>query len=258
MAIKRANNFIDAYRYRATAADPHEMSGRGRQRALTEWVNAEIGRHLTFGRDDVVLDVGCGDGSLLASVSVAIREGVGIAPTREEVARLAEVHAARRNLQFRVGRVESLDIEKSRYTKIICNGVFILLDDRAAVERALDALLDAAAPGGRVWLGEVPDRDEAATARAAYGDSLVRWWWYSTRKQGLRAGARVVFTIGRALLTREPLIVQPKRCNFVPPDEMKALLAVRPCRLLWHGPYQPPSAGLTTPTRWHYLVEKTT
>jgi SAM-dependent methyltransferase len=255
MPIHRVDNFIDAYRVRAAAPDLHALSGRGTQHHLTAYVNAEICRHLRFEAGDVVVDVGCGDGSLLASISGGIRQGIGVAPTREEVSRLRREHAGRENLCFVVGRAESLPLRSGIASKVVCNGVLLLLDDLDALRRAVSELRRVAGPDARVFIGEVPDVDEAALAREAYGDSLWRWLVFSIRRDGWRSGLRVARTIARGALSREPLVIQPKRCTFVPPEAMRALLAALPWTLAGSAPYRPPSAGLSGASRRHYLLE---
>ena len=255
MPIRRVDNFIDAYREHAAAADLHALSGRGAQRQLTAYVNRQICDRMRFGPHDVVVDVGCGDGSLLASIAGAIRQGIGIAPTNEEVERLRQAHSSHRNLRFETGLAESLPLTDGTATKTVCNGVLMLLRDRPAVRQALGELKRISARGAQVFIGEVPDRDEAATAREAYGDSLLRWLLFSFREGGVIAGLRVAKTIAGGVLSHEPLVVQPKHCTFLRPDEMSGLLAELPWTLLWRGPYQPPITGATGASRWHYLLE---
>src|SRR5688572_12948737 len=103
MPIRRVDNFIDAYRERAGAADVHQMSGRGVHTAITAHVNQEIASRLGFGAGDTVVDVGCGDGSLLVQLAGTIERGIGVVPTPEEAERLRREHGSRRTLEFRVG-----------------------------------------------------------------------------------------------------------------------------------------------------------
>src|SRR5215831_10706663 len=83
MPIIRVDNYLDAYRLRAHSDDPHDLAARPDKKEVTEFVNRRILEALQPGSDDFVVDIGCGEGSLLRMVDQKIKI-VGIVGTPDE------------------------------------------------------------------------------------------------------------------------------------------------------------------------------
>jgi cyclopropane fatty-acyl-phospholipid synthase-like methyltransferase len=90
MSILRVSNYIEFYRYLAASSDIHEISGRGSDLAATQFANSRILEALELTFDDTLLDIGCGDGSLLESANGLVKKGLGIVPTQEETSKLQQ------------------------------------------------------------------------------------------------------------------------------------------------------------------------
>src|SRR5215472_10472025 len=91
MPVIRVDNYIDAYRLRSHAEDVHELAARPGKKSVTEFVNRRILEELQPAPGDLVVDIGCGDGSLLRMLDESIKS-VGIVATIEEKLRLESVY----------------------------------------------------------------------------------------------------------------------------------------------------------------------
>lgn len=161
MSIYRAKDFKDAYRVRASSKDIHAMSGRDGRHDITMFVSQKIYNELNVLEKDVLLDVGCGDGTLLRIDSDASKERVGerkgILPTIEEVERLNQLFKSPMAI---LGTVTQTTLPKEYADKVVCNGVLLLLSGKEEVAEALSELCRITKKGGTVFVGEIPTLDE--------------------------------------------------------------------------------------------------
>ena len=111
MPIIKCKSFIDAYRYKASSRDINELSGRMGRPDLTNFINRQIINKLFIDCDDVVIDIGCGDGTLLKK-SAKIMTPVGLHHHRITVFKVVFYSRFRANLGQRVGEQfpEGLDL----------------------------------------------------------------------------------------------------------------------------------------------------
>jgi SAM-dependent methyltransferase len=100
-----------------------------------------------------VLDVGCGDGHLLALLQA--EAGFPLALAGVELAAAASAEASRRGIHVHHGRVEDVALPAAAYDLIIMNQLIEHVPDPAAVLRRVGAALR---PGGHVFL-ETPNLD---------------------------------------------------------------------------------------------------
>jgi ubiquinone/menaquinone biosynthesis C-methylase UbiE len=100
-----------------------------------------------LGRDDRVLDVGCGQGTITLGLAETVGEVVGVDPGEQEFAdaqRYAADHQIE-GVQFRVGSVYALDFPVGDFDGCLCHSMLETLD------RPLDALVEikrVLKPGG--------------------------------------------------------------------------------------------------------------
>ena len=104
MAILRITEFVEFYRHLANTSELHALAGHG-DRAAGEWTNSRILAALQLNPEDTLLDIGCGDGSLLKAAQGNAARCIGVVPTIEEQARL---QAALPSLTFVTGLAQSL------------------------------------------------------------------------------------------------------------------------------------------------------
>ena len=180
MSPNRALNYQNEYRSLASETDIHALSGRRDRRDVTELVADRIIHCMGPWENQRVLDIGCGDGTLLRKlVSRGIASGVGTALSDEEVTRLRIAHADTPFLSFTRSILPMLPAFDMNFTRVICNGVLLLLDSVDDIRCSLGALKSVVEPGAPAWIGEVPYRAESAdglaisvTDMAALGNSV--------------------------------------------------------------------------------------
>jgi 2-polyprenyl-3-methyl-5-hydroxy-6-metoxy-1,4-benzoquinol methylase len=105
---------------------------------------------------DVVLDLGSGSGmdSFLAALAATDGQVIGIDMTDEQLqkaTRLAE-EAGVRNVEFRKGLIESLEVRPGSVDCVISNGVINLSPDKPAV---FASAAKALRPGGRLAVADI-------------------------------------------------------------------------------------------------------
>jgi hypothetical protein len=123
MPILRAGSVLDAYRIRASMPSVHALTGRP-DPSFTKMVVGKILAVVQPQPSDILLDVGCGDGSLMRQCDCP---SIEILPSQEECRRLKSVYP---ELDVRVGLAQQLPLPDVCATKVVCNGVFIYLRKR--------------------------------------------------------------------------------------------------------------------------------
>lgn len=100
-----------------------------------------------------VLDLGCGTGSLLIHLHDGIARGVGIDESPAMVRRAREKAQERRisNLDFRVGRIEEMELADSFDLVTCTDGVLAYLDE-SGLERVFSMTATVLEPRGRALL----------------------------------------------------------------------------------------------------------
>jgi cyclopropane fatty-acyl-phospholipid synthase-like methyltransferase len=133
--------------------DKHPDLAEKRDRAEKELLLPK----LQLGKDDRVLDVGCGTGrwASLLIPSCARYRGVDVSPGLIAIA--TKLHGQHANARFSVGSLEELSRaglgETDGFTRIVCFGVLVYLNDGEA-RRAMRAMLECAATRCRFVLRE--------------------------------------------------------------------------------------------------------
>lgn len=259
MPIINAKNHIEVYRAKARAKDISELSGRCRGRNLTLYINEQIKAALDLSAADVLVDIGCGDGSLLRDTHTLLERAYGIVPTADERLRLTQAYSLH-NIAFVEGLAQKIPLADALATKIVCNGVLILLDSVTEVNQALREISRIAAPDALIWIGELPELDEFSTANKTYGDSIIKWLFFVLRRQGLAGFANALSAIARSLLTAEPFIIQPKKHFIINPQEFIGLAERHGLRLVTHGRHKELDAQnnpVLSTSRNDFLFKKT-
>src|SRR5450755_1474469 len=118
MPVLRIDNYSDAYRIRAGCADPHELAARPDKKPLTEFVNRRILEALDLKPDDVLVDIGCGDASLLRMAEGRAAVRMGIVVSAEEKVRLESSFLGCR---FIASQAQQLTLESEIASKVVCN-----------------------------------------------------------------------------------------------------------------------------------------
>ena len=160
--------------------DIHELSGRGSSPILTEFINRRILDEIAIKPDDRLVDIGCGDGTLLRlAVQAGVSSAVGFNGTEEEAAR---VRAS--GLNVRQAFSDSLPLPDQCATAVVCNAVLLIVP-REKIQASLREIARIAAPKARIWIGEIPRFREPASLRTF--ETVPDMLWWLLRKRGLRA-----------------------------------------------------------------------
>lgn len=220
MTLYRARDFIDAYRVRSMSSDINDLSGRDGRPDITAHVADRLAEELLISSKDVIMDVGCGDGTFL---KVAMKRGVppeqlrGVLPTQEEVKRvndylMREFPHLDTEVVF-LGVSDSISLPDQSVDKCVCNGVFLLLPDAATAKSSFDEFARIIRRGGLVLIGEVPDIDETAVfnpirSQHIHSSALQRAWQVlvasGLREVIRRLKKRLMLTIDRRVYLVSP------------------------------------------------------
>jgi trans-aconitate 2-methyltransferase len=107
-------------------------------------------RRVSFRGDESILDIGCGDGKITASVASLVPQGMvtGIDASANMIEVCRQSYTAVPNLAFTVGDVTSFSFEQD-FNSILSFSTFHWVEDK---ERAFKRIFDALKPGGRMVL----------------------------------------------------------------------------------------------------------
>jgi len=220
MPVLRVNNYVEACRQRALCKDIHELAGRPNKNATTEFVNRQILEAIQPTRSDVLVDIGCGDASLLKMADGRVLECIGIAGTPEEKARL---ETALPTLRFIAGTAQNLPLESGSVSKIVCNSVLLLVPDEVEVRASLREMARIARSGATIWVGEIPEIDEYALYGMYRGNSMLAFLWHLLRHNGLRSFLGMVRRWLKAVIGTDQIILNSARVFCAEPEKMISL-----------------------------------
>lgn len=240
----RAAQSIEDYRGWAAAEDVHRLTGRN-DKANTDFVNRYVLSKIGLRQEHDVVDVGCGDGSLLASVDC--RRRIGVSPTEEERARLAGEHAGA-GVDFRAGLVQDIPAESASADRVICNGVLSLLPSAAIAGQAIAELARIAKPGALVWIGEVMNFNDEARPSVLGSRKLGAWLYRSLSFD--RAYVEYYKRERRRVVRGKQLVIAP--------HDLVEAAAQNGLALEWQGPHPYYRGGkrLFSPVRRNYLFSR--
>lgn len=257
MSIRKCESHIEAYRLRAHCRQINELSGRTNRPDLTRFVSEQIITALSPQPNDTLVDVGCGDATLLALASRLLRCGIGVLPTGEEVKRVRRrLENLYPNLEIRMGHASETGLPPDTADLSVCNGVLILLD-RITVDLALSEISRITKSSGLIYLGEVPDSDE--NAGRTYGDSVILWLRWVYKNQGSRQFCSRLRQVARAFFSKEPLIIAPKTFFHEKPSAFVDRAERHGLFLEWSKPHAEitvTGGRFESATRWDYLFRK--
>jgi hypothetical protein len=220
MPVLRIDNYFDDYRLRAQTQDIHDLAGRPHKNATTEFVNRQILAAIEPNQLDVLVDIGCGDATLMQMAEGRVAECIGIVSTAEEKARL---ESAMPNLCFIASPAQKLPLASNSASKIVCNGVLILFPCEEDVRAALREMARIAQPGATIWVGEITEIDECAYYGMYRGHSMPGFLWHLLRHNGLRTFLGMIRRWLRAVTGSEQIILNSARNFYAGPEKMISL-----------------------------------
>ncbi len=220
MPVSRVDNYFDAYRLRAQAEDIHELAARPNKKALTEFVSQAILDRINVQPGDVLVDIGCGDASLLRAVAGMTTNRIGVVATAEEKQRLEPMFPG---IRFIAARAQCLPIDSNSATKIVCNTTLMYLVNTQDVVSALSEMVRIARPGATIYIGEIPEVDEYAYYQMYRGTSIVRCIWHLRRYHGLRSALGMVRRWLRAAVGLETIVLNSAGLFYATANDFLAL-----------------------------------
>lgn len=224
MPIVKVFSRKEEYRvYATTYLDSNEMSGRGRNKELTERISKNIFNKIRpFIKDGFkILDFGCGNAELLKIIDKGIQFNIkliGTSPTDEEVIRLRREIKSRRIQLIRL-EAKQLIRRKDCIDIIIANSVLLLMDD-IDIQAFLFNSHKRLGINGVLYLGEIPEFDELSDK--LYGDSIYKWILYILNTRGYRNAIKEIIKILICRLSREVFLIVPKKVWYIEKEKFVA------------------------------------
>lgn len=208
--ITRSHDYVQYCRETAKRArDPHDLALRGREnKDITRAIHDRIAAEVELNASDDLVDIGCGDGTLLRmAAQIGCHSATGFLATEEEVSVLR-----RFGLNARQGLTDALPIPDASASVVVCNSVLLIVP-REKIPQSLREIYRISRPGARIYLGEIPaepqqdpvpqfsNRRELLShlyrnngTRAWLG--MVRrmaWWQVTGQREVLNSGTAISF-----------------------------------------------------------------
>ena len=245
--ITRSEDYIEYCRETARHARKlHDLALRGRHNEeVTRLIHERIVEAVEVGPDDDLVDIGCGDGTLLQMArQLGVRSALGLLATEEEVALVRKT-----GLDVRCGLTDQLPLPDASASVVVCNSVLLVVP-RERIPASLAEISRIASPGARVFIGEVPFvalADPTPEFRSRR-ELLAQIY----RRQGLRAWFGMVRRMAWWQLTGQPVVIRPGTAHsfFAQPEEFVAMAAAAGLQNVRYWQHDHPN------TRNNYLLRK--
>ena len=245
--ISRSDNYVEYCReVAAHLRDVHDLALRGKNKQeLTRRVNEHIVREVELRPEDVLVDIGCGDGTLLRlAASLGVTNATGLLATEEEAAIVRRL-----GLNVRQGLTDQLPIADESASVVVCNSVLLVVPAEK-IPASLAEMYRIAKPGARVFIGEIPfvpgppPEPQFATAR----ETLA----YLFGKYGVRTCLGMARRMMYSKITRKPLVIHSgAQISFhAEPRTVIAMAKAAGLELVRYWQHEDPS------TRYNYLFNK--
>jgi len=180
-------------------------------------VNRAILERLDFAPSHRVLDVGCGDASLMRRV-LPVARAVGTVLTEAERARLA---AAGYSIEFYRASFDEIPTIEGEFDRIVANSCLMFARTDAGGRSAVSNLAAKLAPRGKLWLGELLEKrcDRHVYRSSMQAIKLVR------RRLGCWGAARFARHIIRRRSRADAFVELGCRLWHTTPEKIAALAA---------------------------------
>lgn len=233
------NKVIDVYSKAAKVKDFHLMSGNN-DRHKTMFVSKAIIKVIEPKPDEIVLDVGCGDGTLVKMINC-----VGVTTTDLETNRLRQEYP---NLKFVTGLSESLPFDDLSIDKIVCNSVLLLLDVEG-VKKSLVEFHRVLKKGGLVYMGEIPEELEFEIPKSMLKRAISR-----LRKDGVFRTAKMVLEASKEKVV-EGKFVRLETHYFSKPEDFVSVVKQCGFEYKFHFKHNTldNDGKITNTGRWNYV-----
>jgi ubiquinone/menaquinone biosynthesis C-methylase UbiE len=224
----------------------HDLALRGRNkeeitRRIHECIVKEVGLH---SGDDLV-DIGCGDGTLLTMAErIGTRSALGLLATDEEVALLRQS-----GFNVKQGFTDQLPIDDESNSVVVCNNVLLIVP-REKIPPSLREICRIAKPGARIFVGEIPFVPNRSCDPKF--ESRRETLSYLYRTYGLRTWFGMLRRMAYwTLMGKPPVIIDGAAISFyAQPEEFIAMANAAGLQLVRYWQHEYPN------TRNNYLFKK--
>jgi SAM-dependent methyltransferase len=202
--ITRSDDYVEYCRETArNARDLHDLALRGRRnKETTRRVHERIVKEVQLGRDDDLLDIGCGDGTLLRMArKTGVHSAIGFLATDEEVELVRET-----GVDVRQALTDRLPVEDKRASVVVCNNVLLIVP-REEIPASLREMWRVAKPGARVFIGEIPfvPQQDPTPKFKSRRETLS----YLYKKHGVRTWFGMLRRMAWWSITGSPAVIKP-------------------------------------------------
>jgi SAM-dependent methyltransferase len=245
--ITRSDDYVEYCRETArNARDPHDLALRGRDKKLiTRLIHEKIVDAVELNSTDDLVDIGCGDGTLLRMAERAgVKSAMGLLATEEEVSVLR-----RSGIAAKQGFTHQLPLPDECASVVVCNSVLLIIH-REKIPASLHEISRIAKPGARIFLGEIPfDEQQDPTPHFKTRRETLS---YLYRHHGLRPWLGMLRRMIWWSLTGKPAVLRPGTVVtfYAAPAEFIALAQQAGLDLVRYWQHEDPN------TRMNYLFRK--
>ncbi len=233
--LVRSDDYVEYCRQTAKhARDLHDLALRGHHlKEITKAICESIAEAVSLGPGDDLVDIGCGDGTLLRIAHErGVRSAIGLLATNEEVALVR-----RTGLEVRQALAHQLPLPDECASVVVCNSVLLVVP-RENIPDSLHEICRIAKSSARIYIGEIPEaapRDptpQFANRREALS--------YMYDKHGLRTWFGLLRRMAWSQITRQSLTLSPGTAIsfFATPQEFAALSSGADMEVIRHWPHE--------------------
>lgn len=220
--ITRSEDYVEYCRETAKhLRDVQDLALRGKNKQqVTRRILERVVRAVDLRPDDVLLDIGCGDGTLLKmAANLGVHNATGLLATEEEVAVLRRL-----GLQVQQGFTDRAPIADESASVVVCNNVLLVVP-REKITPSLHEIYRIAKPGARIFIGEIPL--EPGPAPEPQFDTARETLAYLYQQHGLRTWFGMLRRMVYWKLTGQPTIIRGGSTIsfYAQPDEFIAMAA---------------------------------
>ena len=213
---QRQRDIAAEYREFSSATnDIHYLSGRGDRKDRTECMNNLICERMEFSANDRVLDIGCGDASLLTTIAPRVNDAVGTVLTEEERDRLQRAND-RCEISFYTASFDDLSVIPGLFDRIVVNSALHIVSSPQAGRRAMKNIAAKLVDGGYLWIGDVPSKSHTRREFTSRLEAIT----YVTRKYGKKFALKFARHMWRHWDRASPIVEKPAFLWILRPEEM--------------------------------------
>jgi SAM-dependent methyltransferase len=201
--ISRSDDYVEYCRETAIHLKTlHDLALRGAgKEEVTAAIQSRIVQEVGLGPGDDLVDVGCGDGTLLRmALKLGARSALGLLATDEEVALVRAT-----GLDVRQAFTDQLLLPDASASVVVCNSVLLVVP-REKVPASLREIHRIAKPGARIFIGEIPF--VPGPPLEPQFDSSWRTLAYLYRKHGLRTCLGMARRLAYWKATGKPIVLR--------------------------------------------------